>query len=181
MNKERRITDSEMSILKNTFAEDDALLKLLRKVFFKVKLTADEKKKVAEVLTGKSVLDVLKKIFLPTISTEVPLGQNIDLFMSINLENKDDEQVERLLSARYWIIDNIETGLKAIETGEFVEEKDITTFECPSDLDRYTYLIARNTFITHTEQSLLQIKFLAGEKTESVEQTLERLNKNSAK
>jgi hypothetical protein len=106
--QEMRITDADLSLLKNTFAENEHLIKLLR------------------------------KIFLPEITADAPIGQNLDLWMTIKLEDLTPEQI-------------------AINVK------------------------ARNTVIQHVESCLSQIKILAGQKTETVEQTKENLKKNSSK
>jgi hypothetical protein len=55
-------------------------------------------------------------------------------------------------------------------------------FELTDDIETdYIWLTARNTFINHVDQQLIQIKFLAGQTDETVEQTKERLSKDSSK
>lgn len=103
-----RISDSELELIKSVFADNDELLKLMR------------------------------KIFLPEIDVKAPLGQQIDLWMTIKVEDLSPEEV---------IIN----------------------------------LKARNTLITHLEMCLNQLKVLAGQKTETVEATKERLKKDSTK
>jgi len=106
--QEMRITDADLSMLKNTFADNDELLKLLR------------------------------KIFLPEITASAPIGQNLDLWMTLKLEDMSPEQA-------------------------------------------MVKILARNTVISHIESCLGQIKILAGQKTETVEQTKANLKKNSNK
>lgn len=106
--KQMRITDVELSIIKSLFADNDDALKLMR------------------------------KIFLPELDPKTPIGQNIDLWMTIKVEDMTPE--EALINIK-----------------------------------------ARNTLITHIEQQLMQLKVLAGTKEESVEETKERLIKDSAK
>lgn len=103
-----RITDEELSLIKALYAENPGALKLLR------------------------------KIFLPEVTAEAPIGQNLDLWMTMKIEDVDPEVA----------LINIK---------------------------------ARNTLIQHIEQCLMQLNLLAGQKTESVEQTKERLAKNSSK
>jgi hypothetical protein len=105
---EMRISDLELSALKNTFAENDTLLKTLR------------------------------KIFLPEVTADAPIGQNIDLWMTLDINGMSPE--EAMLNLK-----------------------------------------ARNSLIGHIENCLLQIKILAGQKEETVEQTKERIKKNSSK
>lgn len=106
--QEMRITDTDLSMLKNTFAENTELLKLLR------------------------------KIFLPEITADAPIGQNVDLWMTLKLDDMTPEQA-------------------------------------------MVKILARNTVIQHIESCLGQIKILAGQKSESVEQTKDNLKKNSNK
>lgn len=108
MDKEMRITDEELNLIKTTFAENDTLLKLIR------------------------------KIFLPELSAYAPIGQNFDLWMTLKIEDISPE--EALINIK-----------------------------------------ARNILISHVEPCLLQLKLLAGKKTESVEQTKEKLKKDSSK
>ena len=54
-----RITDAELSLIKMTFAENELLLKTLR------------------------------KFFLPELDPTVPLGQNIDLWMTVKVDDMD--------------------------------------------------------------------------------------------
>lgn len=105
---EMRISDIELSLLKNTFSENDALLKVLRKIFF------------------------------PEITAEAPIGQNIDLWMSLDINGMSPE--EAMINLK-----------------------------------------ARNSLIGHIENCLLQIKILSGMKDESVEETKDRIKKNSSK
>lgn len=105
---EMRITDAELSLLKMTFADNDILLKTLRKVF------------------------------LPEISPDIPIGQQIDLWMTVKIEDMTPDQA--LINLK-----------------------------------------ARNTVIQHLEMCLGQLKVLAGTKEETVEETKDRLAKDSNK
>lgn len=107
-NKEMRISDIELSLIKNTFADNDQLLKIMRKVF------------------------------LPEITGDTPIGQSIDLWMTVKVEDMSPEEAIMNLKAR-------------------------------------------NTVIQHLEMCLMQLKVLAGQKDETIEQTKERLKKDSSK
>jgi hypothetical protein len=107
-NKEMRITDEELATIKSMFADN---------------------------LPG---LKILRKIFLPEINANAPLGQNLDLWMTMKVEDQDPEAI-------------------------------------------ITNLKARNTLISHVEQCLMQLNVLAGQKTETVDDTKARLAANSTK
>ncbi len=107
-NKEMRITDDELATIKSMFADN---------------------------LPG---LKILRKLFLPEINANAPLGQNLDLWMTMKVEDQSPEAI-------------------------------------------ITNLKARNTLISHVEQCLMQLNVLAGQKTETVDDTKARLAANSTK
>jgi hypothetical protein len=177
----RRINDAEMSLIKNTFAENDMLLVTIRKALLGISLNADEKKLIAQVMKG-DVVALIRKIFLPEITGTEPLGQTVDLWMTLSITDKTSSQVEVLVNSRKILIDWLETAINAIVAGKKV--RDVRSFS-PSTFEGMTELnaniIARNTYIGHVEQQLLQLKMLAGMKAETVDQTKQRLGKDSAK
>lgn len=106
--QQKRFTDEEIKIMKSLFKDNEKGLKVLRKVF------------------------------LPTYDFDAPLGQVVDLWMTLN----------------------------------------ITTM---TPYDREVNIIARNQLITHIEQQLIQLQFLANEKEETEEEKKLREEKNSSK
>lgn len=80
-----RITDAELSLIKSVFAENDVLLKLLRKVF------------------------------LPELDPQAPLGQQIDLYMTIKIDDMSPEQALINLKARNSLIGHVELCLQQLK------------------------------------------------------------------
>lgn len=105
---QRRYTDEEVNIIKSLFKGNDKALKILRKTF------------------------------LPTYDYEAPLGQVVDLWMTLKLDDQTPQQ-------------------------------------------REVNILARNQVITHIEQQLIQLQFLANEVEETAEQKALREKKNSTK
>lgn len=103
-----RFTDDEIAIAKATFKGNDRLLKLLRKVF------------------------------LPEYDPNAPLGQVIDLWMTLDVTNKHPDEVR-------------------------------------------TNILARNQLITHIEQQLMQLKFLAELNEPTEAERKEKAKKDSSK
>lgn len=187
MNKnggEMRIKEAELALIKSTFAENDTLLKTIRKVFFQVELTQTDKD-ILSVVSSSEIQAILRKIFLPEIDVNAPLGQNIDLYMTIDVKGKEPIDVSYELEGRSKVIGFIEKGLKRLETLSTFGEGEFITFtpsniRVNSDQDMIA-VTARNTFIQHVELQLIQLRTLAGLKSESVEETKTRLAKNSTK
>lgn len=103
-----RFTESELELIRSAFKDNEELLKVMRKVF------------------------------LPEIDPKAPLGQTIDLWMTIDVKGQDP-------------------------------------------LLAYQNLLARNMLITHVDQQLIQLQFLAGMETKSPLQLEEERKKDSTK
>ena len=93
---------------------------------------------VNQIADNDALLKVMRKVFLPEITANTPIGQQVDLWMTLNLEELTPEQA----------LINIK---------------------------------ARNQVIQHIEMRLMELKMLAGMKEETVEQTKERLKRDSSK
>lgn len=76
-----RITEAEMEVIRSTFRGNETLLKLLR------------------------------KIFLPEIDPAAPIGQIIDLWMTMDVKNLLPEQAMVRLIARNELITHVEQQL----------------------------------------------------------------------
>lgn len=92
---EMRITEEELSVFKSTFAENDTLLKALR------------------------------KIFLPEVSPSSPIGQNIDLWMTIPLEDLTPEEALINIKARNSLINHVEQCLMQIKALSGLKEETV--------------------------------------------------------
>jgi hypothetical protein len=183
-----RFSDDELQIIKNTFAENDDILIAIRKVMYQMALNALDLSLLETNLKGE-VMKVVRKTFLPVIDANVPIRQQIDFWLTVPLNTLlPDIGTVHLKSVKKWI-DYIEQQLKMIEEanyknyqkGQKIKLKDLENIENKSDEEMYIDMLARNTIINHTEQQLDQLKGLAGLKTETPEQTIERLQKDSNK
>lgn len=180
----RRITDAELSLLKNTFAERQDIFILMRKVFFQVKLSASEQKLLKPVFSSQPVLDIVRKIFLPEIWFEAPIGQQVDLWMTIEIKDKSIDELAAHIEARKGIIEFLVAGLYRLQnfSNENLNDSIVNFFvKGKDDKEVFVNLLTRNSFINHVEQQLNQINFLSGMKTETVEETKTRLAMNSNK
>lgn len=91
-----RISGQEIELIKQTFKGNEQLLKLMR------------------------------KIFLPEVTANAPLGQQIDLWMTIPLGQMSTEQAIINLTARNQLIQHIESQLLQLK---ILAETDAKTLE----------------------------------------------------
>jgi hypothetical protein len=95
--QQMRFSDEELSLIKTTFKGNEKLLKLLRKVF------------------------------LPEYDPQAPLGQTIDLWMTLDLGNLTPEEQRVRIHARNGLIMHIESRL--IELNTLADRKEETPAE----------------------------------------------------
>jgi len=79
--RQMRISEIEIDLIKKTFRDNEKLLKLLR------------------------------KIFLPELDPDVPLGQNIDLWMTVPIGQTSTENAVINIMARNQLIQHVESQL----------------------------------------------------------------------
>ena len=180
-----RFSVEEMGLIKNTFADNEDLFKAVRKVFLQVPLDEVDKQSLKAHVSGKAdVLAIIRKNYLPEIDSDAPIHQVIDLWMTLDLKDKTPEQAWPHIVARETLINYLEQQLQVLETLEDKGEvrlDDMRGAEGKTPERAYIDLVLRNTLISHNEQMLNQLNTLAGTKTETPEETQERLKKDSSK
>lgn len=183
MDKERRFTDAEIGIMKSVFAENKALLKIVRKFFLQLPMSDTEKTLLSQVKTRETI-QVLEKCILPNIDGDAPFHQVIDLWMTIKLDGMTPDTAIYHLESRDILIKYLDAMLKELRDEKVETIKiDSLLFSKEKGAERnFIDLLTRNTIIGHIEMQINQIFVLAGKKDEDVETTLKELDKkNSAK
>lgn len=79
-----RITPDEMELIRNTFANNEPLLRLMR------------------------------KIFLPEIDPKAPIGQIVDLWMTVDIKDMTPEEAYLNLKARNTLITHVDQQLMSL-------------------------------------------------------------------
>jgi hypothetical protein len=171
-----RYTDAELNLLKTVFAENLPLVKLIRKIMLQLPITEAEEVEWRRSLTGEDLSRLMSKMFLPQIDGDAPIGQVVDLWMTVNLENKLPEEAQELVDSRKMVIDYVAAQLDCLKNGG---KSEIRLDEY--NLSKPTELKARNTIIAHVENQIREINGLAGYVSETPEETIKRLSQNSNK
>ena len=179
-----RYSDDELRMIKANFAENESLLLLMRKAMFQFPMTVEERELLANQFSSEEINKLMRKTFLPEIQEYIPLGQSIDLWMTVEMRDKDPQRVMVDLLVRKELITRLEVGLECLKGVTPLEFNPVITYTpnlTGDHLDEFAKINSRNTYITHVEQQLVQLKLLAGLKEETVEESKERLKKDSAK
>src|SRR3990167_5891120 len=141
--KKPRISFDEQKFLGRVFKDREDLLILIRDLFFGFPLLSEEKATLKAVFASVELKRVLRKIFLPELERGLPIGESIDLWMTVQLSG--DEKANKLnITVRQKLIEMFETALDLLDNieGEVVNLHRVETT---------VPLLARVSFITNIE------------------------------
>jgi len=179
-----RYGNNELGLIKNTFGENPALLLVMRKVFFQAKFTKTDLDTLKPIRENDAIKELIRKTYLPEIELDTPIGQVIDLWLTVDNKDKSPEESTTALKVRARLMELIEAGLKRLESDDTKPTEEIIGFKPDFSLDDeklYVEWTARNGLITHSEFQLSQLVVLAEKKNETPEETKKRLAMNSTK
>lgn len=182
-----RFTDSELSLMKALFADNEELLFIIRKVLLQCELTELE-----EITLRKSITepahDILRKVFLPTLDPDAPIFQLTDMTLGLGADIKDKTPEEAMpyIQAKDIEIKFLKQQLLAladISLDQPIKLADMIDLKVTkTNADKvFVNILARNFLLSFIDTHIQQIKFLAGLREETVEQTKARLMKDSNK
>lgn len=180
--------DIELELIKSTFSgDDDTLLYTVRKVLLQFPLT-DVERGLIKVSINEPIWRILKKKLLPEISDEFPLGQLPSLLTTLTevLRVRTEDEVSGEIASKALQIGYLKqqfSVLKDIE-GDIEEDiklSDMAVLEGKNPADAYVSLKAYLFILGYVDPMLEQIKSIAGEKKETVDEAKKRMTRNSAK
>ncbi len=177
-----KYSDEELGLIKNTFSEDDTILKIVRKVLLQIELTREEKSGMyANFKNNVGLMSVLRRFYIPTLENDVPLGMESDSWTTLQLEDKFPEYAVCLIDARAKSVEYFEQQFNVLEGKgkEVIKFKDFLLKENKTDGMRYSDVLARNDIVLNVKMNGIYLKALAGAKEETVEETRTRLAQDS--
>jgi len=182
--KQLRYSDKEMSVIKSSFSDGNSNLFLLRKIFLQNKLTDDEVETVKKLANQTHMRDIITKTFTPKLDIDAPINQVIDLWLTVDNSAKTPAETRLALKVRERLLEMLNAGVDRFVNP--TPEGSIKIIDYAPDFNSddeglYVEFMARNALISHSEFHIGQLKILAGSSEETVEETKERLEKNSNK
>lgn len=173
-------SDAELSLIRNTFKDSKALITAIRKVFWSVDLLETDIKSL-KTLTREAV-QIIKKAFKPELDYDLPLGQTIDLYMTVDFKDKSLEEMERAVKIREVLLDLIDRGLNRLVTLDKEGYNDVVQFHGGNMSEDYIIrLFARNSLVLHTDTCLSNLSLLANQSEDTPEELKKKAKKDSAK
>lgn len=184
-----RFDDVELALMKAVFANNENLLFIIRKVMLQGELTEDERSTLVSAMTPE-LYKLLRKVFLPEIDLDAPLFQIADPYIGLNadVEKVGPEEFWPVYQAKKLEFDFIDQQLECLRDVNEHREPTISFKDMVKGKgtkagkeELYINIMARNYLLSFVDSSLQQVKFLAGSAEETVEETKERLARDSSK
>lgn len=176
-------SDSDIELIKATFAENDYLIIAVRKLFFGAELTQEEKNSIKEAFKDPKVIEVLRRKIYPVFNAETPVGQISDPWIGVEEQifGASRDTISQAINSKAVAISMFEQAFNSLKNPDG-EQVSIKFDPLSLNADELAInLIARNLYMKGVETGLLGVKMIAGKKDESIEQTLARLQQDSSK
>lgn len=185
--KKLMYNDKELLLLKQTFAENDDLLKAVRNLLFGVDISLAEKEAIKNTFSNPDVLKAVRHKIYGLNNFDTPIGQLSDFWMGIEQQifgaNKDTiyqavmvkELCLGMFTKAFKLLENpdgerVSLGVKSLKDS------------IKSEVDElHPELIARNLYMKAIDGGLFTILTIAGKKDETIDELYKRLEKNSNK
>ena len=183
MDERLNINEREITLIKKTFCENEYLLKAIRALFLNLGVTDEEKSAIKATFSDKELLALMHKKFYPQLDKDASIGTTMDVWMGVEqmVFGKGISEIYQAVQYKDEALKMTKKALALLENPDG-EKIDVTFDPALSVKDDYQIrLLARNQFIKHVESQLMFLMIIAGKKDETVEQTTQRLTKNSSK
>lgn len=154
-----RITNEDCEIL-SVFKGADDLVFAFKNLLLGFELTEKEKYTIQDRLDNDVVKKLIRKMILPELDPSIPLGQNIDLWMTNDIASSSKETFELDYKVKLLLIGMIETSLVRLDN----TSKKGVDLSPKKDL---AFLKARIGYINHVTTVLQDIIMNAHRSSES--------------
>lgn len=179
--------EAELGLIKQTFADNDALIYSIRKVLLQFPMTLPEKELVKQSVSP-AVYAVLKKRIWPDIDPDAPLSQIADYrsILTNDVRSRSEEDLGIIFDAHEIETDYLTQQFEQLRDVDIEVDKPIKLAQLreikgKATRERIVETRAYLNILGYVDPQLMNIMSLAGMKTETVEETKKRLTRDSNK
>ena len=170
-------SDTELSVIAETFFENEDLLTALRNFFLQFQLTEREQTLI-DAFAKTPAYDVLYKTFLPELSPDAPIGRSVDLWAGVNTTEKLPEDSVLEMKSREKVINYLEEQFRRMTGNKDIGDislDDLIYTKSKSAEQAFVDLSARNSIIGQVNGNLMNLRSLAFQ--EKTKMTPDEINK----
>lgn len=188
-NQKMRYSEAEKALIKKTF-QNEQVLYALRNLFWQLDLSEGEKK----VLNFEAdQLKIVKKVLLPDIEREVPLGQQVDFTndpLLLQLSQMNPALACIMMDANDLRVEYLQQQFLKLVTGDFKENKDsdiiLADLKAKQGVDqdeiRHVHMLAYKSIKDYIDGRIFELEYIANPPVELTEEEKKvKTAKNSTK
>jgi len=184
MAEQRHLMYSEKDIetIKKIFADNEALLILIRKLFFGQNISKEEKELIKSTFSDPEVVEVFRRKVYPVKDFDRSLIAFNDFWLDAETQifGSSRDTVYQTVESKKLIKDMFEKAFNLLTNPD--GEKVSIEYEPMIEADPLGIkLIARNLYIRAVQTALITVQAIAGRKDETPEQAAKRLMQDSSK
>ena len=175
-------SEKDIEVIKRTFADNEALLISIRKLFYGQDITKEEKDLIKSIFSNPEVVEVFRRKVYPVQDFNRGLIAFNDFWLDAESQifGSSRDTVYQTIESKKLIKDMFEKAFNLLTNPD--GEKVSIEYEPMIEADPLGIkLIARNLYIRAIQTALITVQAIAGKKEESVEDTVKRLSQNSSK
>lgn len=176
------VSDESVNLLQSIFANNEKLLKLIRKAMFGLDLSKDEKETLRGVFINKELVKVFNRRFCPSyLDEDTAIGQTLDLWAGVEVRGQTRDAIQQSVMARKLLIEMTKQGLSRLENPD-VEGVDLSYDPVVNSADAlHVRLIVRNSYLNNVETQLSFIKVISEQNNLTTDELKKKILKDSAK
>jgi hypothetical protein len=180
--KELMYSDKEIALIKSVFADNEPLLLAIRKLFFGLEMSQAEKDIIKGAFTSAEIIEVFRRKVYSTGRYDTPIGQISDFWFGVEKQvfGASRDTIAQAVESKKLAKAMFEKSFLLLENPDG-EKVDVEYIQDAIIDPLQVSIIARNIYMQAIETALLTIKLIAGTKDETLEATVKRLKKDSAK
>lgn len=178
-----KVTEAELSKIKEVFLGNDALLKAMRGLFFGLGITDAEKELIKTTFANDEIYNIIKNRFYPTLKKDDNIGQAQDIWLGAEtmIFGVPRDTIVQAIEYKNRAMKMVK---KAIELLRDPEGESVNVEYNPDLIvndELGLVLLARNQYVRHIESQLLFLKVIAETKKDSPKEAEARAVQNSTK
>jgi len=173
---------TENELIKRVFKGNEALLKVIRSLFFGIKLSKEQKKIIKETFADANTRNIVRKRFFAKFGDEAEIGQIADFWISVpeeKLVGASLDQIAQIIEPRKRLLEMFDVSIALLENPDG-KQVDLA-YDPEEDDELYITLLTRNKYMNAVEAGLNMMKMLAEAKDLTPEEQEAVNKKNSSK
>lgn len=177
-------SEDEKDMIHNTFGQGFDTLNILRRFLLGGNLN-DGEENILQGIAKSDIITLLKKLLLPEINPDAPMGATTDVFSNINLQEKSLDYAYYDMCAMDIMKDFITQRMELLETGKITGQvmniKDLSFNKTKEKEKAFIEQLALHCIYKYINALITKLFGVASQFEETPKEQAERLLKDSSK